>query len=649
MKNWKAAAVLIPLFSISVFADTWELQSPDKQVKITIQNSPNLTYAVYFGDREILKNSAITLLMGDGSTIGANLDIVKTNQKNGDGIWRPAVGRHKQIRDNYNQLVLYFKETVNPGRELVVTFCAYNNAAAFRYEFPQQSATKELVLKEEKTEFVFASNWNAWIGKQGGFKGAQEYEFQPGKLSDPNASSYVGIPLVVQAGNDAYAAIAEANINDWAGMWLEGTGAANPDGSVTIRTKLAKFQTDWVVKRSLPAQSPWRVIMLGKRPGDLVESEVILNLNPPCAIEDTSWIKPGRMAWDHWWSGDVKVDTATIKQYIQLAADMGWEYQLIDWQWYGAYDKPEADITKVNPAVDMDEVRRFAAEKGVKLWVWLYWTDVERNDAYKKAFPLYRKWGFAGIKIDFMDRDDQWMVNWYHKIIKAAADNHLMVDFHGAYKPDGLRRTWPNYMTQEGVLGNEYNKWSDRVTPEHKTTLPFTRMLMGPMDYTPGGFLNCTKATFKTGAPAKIQGTRAGELALMVVFDSPLACLCDHPDHYRNQPGADFLKIVPTVWDDTKVLDGRIGDYIIMARQSGDRWFVGAITDGTARTVAVPLSFLPAGKFKAQIWKDAADSDVNAEHLEKENKTVDAQDELKIAMAPGGGYGVVFELLTPGK
>jgi alpha-glucosidase len=632
----------------SVFAGSWEIQSPDKQVKIHIQNEPVLAYSVQYGDTVILKNSAISLLTEDGLPIGANLDILKTDQKSGDQIWTPVVGRFKQIRDKYNEIVLYFKEASNPGRELTVTFRAYDNAAAFRYEFPKQKGMRELLLKEEKTEFVFASNWNAWIGKQDGFKGAQEYEFQPGKVGDPNTSSYVGLPLVVQVADKAYAAIAEACIDNWAGMWLEGKGGVNPDGSVTIQSKLAQYQTLWAVKHELPAQSPWRVIMLGKRPGDLIESEVICNLNPPCAIEDTSWIKPGRMAWDHWWSGDVKMDTATLKQYIQLAADMGWEYQLIDWQWYMPYENPNADITKINPAVNMDEVRKFAAEKGVKLWIWLHWTDVERNNAYLKAFPLYKQWGFVGIKIDFMDRNDQWMVNWYHKIIRAAAQNQLMVNFHGAYKPDGLRRTWPNYITQEGVLGNEYNKWSNRVTPDHKATLPFTRMLMGPMDYTPGGFVNCTKEGFKTGVPAKTQGTRAGELALTVIYDSPVLCLCDHPDHYRNQPGADFLKIVPTVWDDTKVIDGQIGDYIIMARQSGDRWFVGAITDWTPRTVTIPLRFLAQGKYKAQIWKDAADSNINAEHLENESKTVNSKDELKIPLSPGGGCVIVFESSKPG-
>ena len=230
--------------------------------------------------------------------------------------------------------------------------------------------------------------------------------------------------------------------------------------------------------------------MIGRQPGRLIESEIIRNLSTPSELKDTGWIKPGMMAWDHWWTGDTVMDTATIKEYIQLAADMGWPYQLIDWGWYGEPNKPEADITKVVDSLDMEEVRRFAEEKGVRLWLWLHWTDVDRNDAYKKAFPLYREWGIAGVKIDFMDRDDQEMVRWYEKITRAAAEHQLMVNFHGAYKPTGFDRTFPNQLTREGVLGNEYNKWSARVTPEHKVTLPFTRYLVGPGDFTPGGFLN---------------------------------------------------------------------------------------------------------------------------------------------------------------
>jgi alpha-glucosidase len=361
-----------------------------------------------------------------------------------------------------------------------------------------------------------------------------------------------------------------------------------------------------------------------------------MNLNDPCAIEDVSWIKPGKCAWDHWWSAEVKMDTETLKKYIRFASDMGFPYQLIDWQWYGQFNKPDADITSVNPAVDMPEVLRFAKEKNVRCWVWLYNTDAERQ--YKEAFALYEKWGIAGVKIDFMDRDDQEMVNWYHKIVKAAAEHHLLVNFHGAYKPDGLQRTYPNFITREGVMGNEYAKWSTRVTPEHNVTLPFTRMLAGPMDYTPGGFLNRTPDKFKTGSPANVMNTRCNELAKFVVYDSPVMTVCDHPDNYYNQPGIDFLKAVPTKWDDTRIPAGEVGKYIVSVRKSGSDWFIGVMTNSEARELNIKLDFLEAGKYSAAIFSDAPDANVNAEKLVQEKKSVDKSTILKVKMAPAGGF-----------
>jgi alpha-glucosidase len=428
-------------------------------------------------------------------------------------------------------------------------------------------------------------------------------------------------------------------------MWLGGqNGSAGGRSGVTLKTKLAPRKDGaGLVKVTNGLLSPWRVLLLGRQPGRLIESDLVLNLATPCQLPDSSWVKPGKMAWDHWWSGDVQMDTTTLKQYIQLAADLGWPYQLIDWQWYGPFNKPDSDITRVNPAVDLDEVRRFAKDKGVKLWVWLYWTDVERNNAYQKAFALYEQWGIVGVKIDFMDRDDQEMVNWYEKITKAAAEHHLMVNFHGAFKTSGFNRTFPNQITREGILGNEYNRWSARVTPEHKLTLPFTRFLAGPADFTPGGFLNRQPAQFKPdGKQATVQGTRAAELALFVAYDSPLCCVCDHPDHYRGQAGADFLKIVPPVWDETCVLEAEVGRRLVIARRAGDSWFIAALTDSTPRELAVKLDFLQHGNWKLQLWKDAADSAQQAEHLATETRRVRAGQTLKLQLAPAGGCAGVF-------
>jgi alpha-glucosidase len=442
----------------------------------------------------------------------------------------------------------------------------------------------------------------------------------------------------VKVADDCYAAITEANITDYAGMYLK---PGHSKTGFSVRSNLSPIpgekENGDKVKFKFPHNTPWRVIMLGDTPGKLLESEIIMNLNEPCAIADPSWIKPGMCAWDHWWSGEVKVDNETIKKYIDLASEMGWPYQLIDWQWYGMFNKPEADITKVAPQLDMPGILAYAKSKNVRCWVWLYYTDVNRAD-FDKACALYESWGIAGVKIDFMDSDDQAMVNWYARIVKTAAAHHLMVDFHGAYKPDGFRRTYPNLVTREGVMGNEYNKWSLRVTPEHMVTLPFTRMLAGPMDFTPGGFLNRTPEKFENGTPAQVQGTRALQLAQFVVYDSPFTVACDIPDNYKGQEGTEFLKKVKTMWDDTKVLNGQIGEFITTARRSGNEWFIGSMTNSETRSLEIKLDFLDAGKYKMVAFEDAPDAATNAESVMRTSKTVLKGDLLKIKMAPGGGF-----------
>jgi alpha-glucosidase len=272
----------------------------------------------------------------------------------------------------------------------------------------------------------------------------------------------------------------------------------------------------------------------------------------------------------------------------------------------------------------------------------MYNTDVDRFN-FEEACALYEKWGIAGIKIDFMDSDDQEMVNWYHKVVKTAAKYHLMVDFHGAFKPDGWRRTYPNLVTREGVLGNEYNKWSLRITPEHLCTLPFTRMLAGPMDFTPGGFLNRNPDKFQNGTPAHVLGTRSNTLSQFVIYDSPYLVACDHPKNYYGQVGEDFLKQVKSVWDDTKVLNGVISEYITMARRSGNTWFIGSMTNSFERELEIKLDFLADGNYKMIGFSDTEKTKENAEIAERNEVTVKKGDVVKIKMAPGGGFAAWIE------
>ena len=617
------------------------VSSPDGKIKVIIVAAKTqLTYAVTIDGQMVVKPSHLGLEFKNGTCFGKNVLLKSSNKRSNNTSWKNPLGKSSTVRDQFNELHLNLIEKSNANSPFELLFRAYNDGIAFRYYIPKQTGDT-IVITNEETEFVFASDYDTYSGHHPNytFRGSQEWEFLPGKITDIKKDSAIGLPLLLKT-PAAWLAVSEADLLDWSGMWLSKSTKPTENKPFTFVSTLApRLDKNGLVKISTPHYSPWRVIMIGRQPGDLTESNLILNLSTPSKIGDASWIHPGIMAWDNWWSGDVKMNTATIKQYIQLAADMGWPYQLIDWQWYGPYNKPTANITTVNPDVDLDEVRRFAKEKNVRLWLWLYSSDVDRNIDCNTAFALYEKWGIAGIKIDFMDRDDQEMVNWYEKIAKAAADHHLMLDFHGAYKPTGLERTYPNQITREGILGNEYNRWSKRVTTTHKITLLFTRLLTGPGDFTPGGFLNRQPELFKAdGKAAEVQGTRASELALFVLYNSPIICACDHPDHYRNQPGVDFLKIVPTVWDETKMLKADVSNYAVMARRSGKDWFIGALTNNNDRQFTIPLSFLSKGQYKLTVWKDAPDSKINAEHLDSEERIVTSSNQLNIEMVRNGGY-----------
>ncbi len=299
------------------------------------------------------------------------------------------------------------------------------------------------------------------------------------------------------------------------------------------------------------------------------------------------------------------------------------------------------DILHTSSEINMPEILAHAKGRGVRILLWLHWTAVDKQ--MDQAFALYEQWGVAGVKVDFMDRDDQEMVNFYERVVRKAAEHHLTVDFHGAYKPTGLRRTYPNLLTREGVMGMEYSKWSARATPEHDVTIPFTRMLAGPMDYTPGCFNNATRDGFKVQfVQPMCQGTRAHQLAMYVVFFSPLVMLSDYPEDYDKNPGVEFLEKVPTVWDETKVLAGEPGKFVAIARRHGDAWYLGAMTNWDARDLKITLAFLGSGKYQAQIFSDGPDAGTNAKSLSISSRALKGGESLNLHLASGGGAAMIF-------
>lgn len=621
-----------------------------------------LYYSVVYDKRTVLLDCPVGFDVQGLSGFSDDVMIFRTQRQVFNDVWHRTWGKSKIVQNNCNQLRVTLQCRANPERTIDVIWRVYDDGVAFRFFLPRQRDIKKFTLTSEHSWFRFTDDCPVWVADYGQFTTHQETEFVQRRLSDLKPGGIYGLPLLVQAREGAWVAITEANLTNWAGMYVTGVSGMPH----TVRTLLSPHPDDpgvCVVSR-MPCHSPWRVLMIGSNPGDLIESNLVANLNEPCAIADTSWIRPGRCAWDWWWSGryapdvDFKLgpNNETMKYFIDFASEMGWGYQLVDWHWYGPPFRegagqsahPKSDITTSIPEIDIPMLVDYARQKGVRLLLWLHWEHADKQ--MSKAFPLYQKWGVAGVKVDFMARDDHEMVAFYHRLVKEAAQHHLVVDFHGAYKPTGLSRTYPNLLTREGVLGNEYNKWSDRVTPDHCLTLPFTRMLAGPMDFTPGGFRHATKETFKVvggDAPAPmVFGTRAFQLAMLVVYESPLQVLCDTPYEYRRSPaGLDFLKIVPTTWDETRVLGGRVGDFIVAARRSGRDWYLGCMTDWTARKVKIPLDFLGNGKYEATIWADADDAEKNPASLTRTTRTVTETDRINASMAPAGGQVIHFRAL----
>ena len=634
----KTFLLLFPFAGIIAGAQDITVLSPDNNIVVTISNYEKLTYSVTYNDRNIVNLSQLGFEFKDEPACTGDFSILDQSLTNVSETWFPVVNsKHSEVLNHYNELHLNLKEKSGPMRQLELFVRVYDDGAAFRYKLSRAAKAGDRQVVRELTTFSIPGDPRAWIVEYGGYASSNESEFFEQRLSYLTEKSIAGMPLLMEYDKDLWVAISEAKIDNYAAFYIGTNGTTNQ-----LTTKLVPLPGEpdegVKVRFSDEVYTPWRVLMIGSSPGTLIESEIIQNLNDPCAIQDPSWIKPGMSAWDHWWSGEVKMEMSVIKQYIDLASALGWPYMLVDWQWYGKFNTPEADITSWAPQINMPEIISYAESKNVKIIVWLYSSDVNRNSAYKKAFPLYHKWGIAGIKIDFMDRDDQQMVNWYHDIIKCAADNHLLVDFHGAYKPDGIIRTWPNMITREGVMGNEYYKFSDRMSPEHNVKLAFTRMLAGQMDYTPGAFLNVTEEQFKQQTPAIVWNTRAAELSKFVIYESPLTVVCDHPDNILNQPGADFLKVVPTVWDDIKFIGGYPGDYVAIAKRSGGKWYIGVMNNSIRKSVNVKLDFLPAGNYEAEIWGDNKNSDNNPMEITKSIKSIISGDTMKINMAKNGGF-----------
>lgn len=654
MKQLRTIALPLLLATAPVAAAPIDLTSPDGKVAVRIDqdSAERLTYAVRYGDVAVLSPSIVGLdLDGQRKPLVGGLTVTETATRTSDSTYRLVAGKVSTARDHFNEVTVSLAEKDVPGRKLDVIIRAYDDGVALRYRLPQQAGLTEMALRQERTRFSFAADFDCWGLNLGHFRTSHEGEFDPVPAGRIRPSHLYDAPLVCQtAANGPAFAIAEADLKDYAGLYLTRPG----DGSLGVESVLSPRPDEpkIAVRRTIPADgaySPWRIIMLARHAGALNESNLMTTLNPDPAFKDTSWIKPGKASWD-WWNGwrapgaqnDIQANDATVTAFIDQAAAQGLEYMLVDDGWYlnsggeGSV-RPGADLMTVTQGLNLPAMIEYGRKKGVGLWLWMHWELLEPR--METVLAHYARMGIKGIKVDFMDRDDQWMVDFYHRLLTVAAKNKLMVDLHGAYHPTGLIRTYPHYLTQEGVLGAEYNKWSSRITPTHNVMLAYTRLLLGPMDYTPGGFRHATPATFEPRFKLPmVQTTRAHGLALYVVYDSPFACVSDSPDAYQGQEGLDFIRAVPTVWDEVRFVAGEVGQYIALARRKGDVWYVGIINNEAERVVELPLSFLSSGRYKTEIIADTR----TPAAIVRETLSLATDDILPLRLAAAGGAVMVF-------
>lgn len=612
-----------------------------------------LYYRVDYKAAPVLADSPLGLdLAGGAAALDHDFEIVATEKRSNDATWENAFGAKRTVPDKYNELTVHLREKAAPNRRLDVVVRAYDEGLAFRYVLPKQDALGDFAIASEATGFYFAHEASAFALNLGRWDTSNEGEFLRTPLSAIKPASLVNLPILVELpAAKLWAALLEADLTDYAGMYVG--GVAGVPNALTARLSVAPRRPldRPVVVGTTPKSTPWRVLMIGPDPARFIEHNyLVLDLSAPCALADTSWIKPGKAAWD-WWSGSYAtgvpfkpgMNTATMKHYVDFAARHKFEYMLVDAGWAPlSEDGRIEDILRCKPEVDVPAIIAYGRSKGVATLLWVEWQALGRH--MDEAMALYEKWGAAGIKVDYMNRDDQDMVNYYAKVVATAAEHHLTVDFHGAYKPTGLRRAYPNLLTREGVMGLEYSKWSDRITPEHDVTIPFTRMLAGPMDFTPGAMRNAARGKFEARDIAPMaQGTRAHQLAMYVVYESPLVMVSDYPEAYEGQPGLEFIEKVPVVWDDTKVLAGEPAKFVAIARRSGDGWWIGAMTNWDGRDLDLPLDFLGAGEYTATVFADGPAAATEGTSLDIAKRTVRAGDRLTLKLAPGGGAAIILK------
>lgn len=649
--------ILITVTFFSYSQKQYTLASPDGKLKTEITVGKTTEYAVSHNGDLMLEKSPVSMKLSDGRIPGTNAKVKKTNKKSVNESIDAEIYKKAKVENNYNELSILF------SGDYSLVFRVYNDGMAYRFE---TNFKKPFTVENEQAVFNFPGNpkaFLAYVNKADNSTFSQQFynsfenTYNHIDLKNANPQKLAFLPLVVEGKNGKKICITEADLLNYPGMYLY-----NPDGGNSLTAMFAPYPKEirqgghnmlqgevqsaenFIARCEGKTTFPWRTVIIAENDYELTDNDMVYKLATTNQLTDISWIKPGKVAWDWWNDWNIRnvdfesgVNDETYKYYIDFAATHGIEYVILDEGW--AVNK-QADLFQVIPEINLKELVEYGKSKNVNLILWAgYWAFNRDIDGICKH---YAEMGIKGFKVDFMDRDDQQMVDFYHRAAQIAAKYKLMLDFHGAYKPTGLQRTYPNVINFEGVHGLEQMKWSPASVDQvaYDVTIPFIRMVAGPMDYTQGAMRNATRSNYRpVNSEPMSQGTRVRQLAQYVIFEAPFNMLCDNPSNYMAEPECtQFIAEIPTVWDETVALNGEISKYVTIARRTGNQWYLGSMTNWDARTLEVDLSFLGTGNYKAEIFCDGVNAHRTAMDYRKDTVDVPANRKMTLKMAPGGGF-----------
>ncbi len=625
------------------------LTSPDGTIELSVNVEETITWSVTHNGNTAIEKAQIAMDFTDGRDYGSGSRLRSQKTEAFNSTLRPVIPhKDSEITDEYNQLSLSFRERFQ------LVFRAYNDGIAYQFKDTEK---RERTVASETMQLTFPGSTTSWFPQEESFYSHNERQYLNKSVDDIAEGEFCSMPVVFETAATKIL-ITETALHDYPGMFIRGNGnqtvdAIHPkyileikdDEAQPDRNQTIVQEADYIAKIEGAKDYPWRVFMISDDDRTFIESNLTFQLSKPQVIEGTDWIVPGQVAWD-WYNAnnltgvdfESGLNTASYKYYIDFASANGIEYVILDEGW----TKSTTEILDFNPDMDVPELIRYGKEKGVELILWVLWKPLDAN--MDQILETYKSWGVKGIKVDFMQRNDQYMVSSYEKIAAKCAELEMLVDFHGAFKPSGLRRMYPNVISYEGVMGSEHNKWSQNITPEHNVTLPFIRMAAGPMDYTPGAMVNAHLPNHKINFERPMSlGTRAHQVAMYVVFESPLQMLCESPSRYnKEQETVDFLVRIPTTWDETVALHGAIGEYVAVARRKGDKWYVGAMTNSEARELTLDLSFLGEGAYTMDVYKDGVNAHRHAEDYKIVRQSVNSSSNVTMSLAGGGGWAAII-------